>query len=64
MNILFVCSANIQRSKTGENYFSSIYSDFFFQSAGTNLKLCITEGTNPLTSELLIWSDLVFCNEK
>ena len=38
--ILFVCSANKQRSKTAEDYFSSKYADFHFISAGTNRKIC------------------------
>jgi len=61
--ILFVCSANKQRSKTGEDYFSHLYSDCEFKSAGTNLKLCQTEGTNPLTEEMLIWADIIFVME-
>jgi protein-tyrosine phosphatase len=50
----------ILRSKTGENYYSSLYPDYEFKSAGTNLKLCQTEGTNPLTEEMRIWADTVF----
>jgi len=61
--ILFVCSANKQRSKTGEDYFSTLYPDWEFKSAGTNLKLCQTEGTNPLTEEMLIWADRIFVME-
>lgn len=61
--VLFVCSANKQRSKTGEDYFSSIIQDFSFRSAGTNLKLCTKEGTNPITEDLIIWSDLVLVME-
>lgn len=61
--ILFVCSANKQRSKTGEDYFSSIYDNYIFQSAGTNLKVCEKEGTNPITEDQVIWSDLIFVME-
>lgn len=60
---LFVCSANKQRSKTGEDYFSSIYPKLDFQSAGTNLKICQKEGTNPLTEDLLGWADVIFVME-
>lgn len=63
-SFLFVCSANKMRSKTGEDYFSSIYNDFSFKSSGTNLKLCQKEGTNPLTEEMLIWADVVFVMEQ
>ncbi len=63
-NILFVCSANKQRSKTAEDYFSAIYDNYNFDSAGTNLKMCNREGTNPLTEELVEWADIVFVMEK
>lgn len=63
-NILFICSANKQRSKTGEDYFSSLYPHLNFDSAGTNLKVCQKEGTNPLTEDMLIWADLILVMEK
>ena len=62
-NILFVCSANKQRSKTGEDYFSRVYPNLNFMSGGTNIKICEKEGTNPLTEEMLIWADLIFVME-
>ena len=62
-HILFVCSANKQRSKTAEDYFSLIYPEYNFTSAGTNLKICEKEGTNSLTIELLQQADLVFVME-
>lgn len=62
-NILFVCSANKQRSKTAEDYFSEIYSDLSFSSAGTNIKLCQKEGTNPLSEINLQNADLIFVME-
>lgn len=61
--ILFVCSANKQRSKTAEDYFSSKYADFQFISAGTNSKICEQEGTNPVTMDLLEQADLIFVME-
>lgn len=65
-NILFICSANKQRSKTADDYFSEKYSteNYQFDSAGTNLKICQKEGTNPLTEELINWADLIFVMEK
>ncbi len=63
-NFLFICSANIQRSKTAEDYFSSIYNDLNFQSAGTNLKICHKEGTNPIDIDMLEWADKVLVMEK
>lgn len=61
--ILFVCSANKQRSKTAEDYFSSKYPEFHCISAGTNIKMCEREGTNPLTIAALEESDLIFVME-
>lgn len=63
-NILFVCSANKQRSKTGEDYFSTILPNLNFKSAGTNIKLCEKEGTNPVTENLILWADIVFVMEE
>ena len=64
MKILFVCSANKQRSKTAEDYFASIYKNHEFLSAGTNIKLCRKEGTTELTKNLLKWADKVYVMEK
>lgn len=58
-----MCSANKQRSKTGEDYFSTHYPELNFLSCGTNINLCRKEGTNPLTEELLSWADIVFVME-
>lgn len=62
-NILFVCSANKQRSKTAEDYFSAIYIDKNFLSAGTNYKICSKEGTQFITEDMLHWSDIVYVME-
>lgn len=64
MKILFVCSANKQRSKTTEDYFASKYSSHEFLSAGTNLKICRKEGTTELTEDLLKWADKVYVMER
>jgi predicted protein tyrosine phosphatase len=63
-NILFVCSANKQRSKTGEDYFSKVYPDLNFKSAGTSIKVCEKEGTTPLAEDMLVWADLIFVMEE
>lgn len=62
-NILFVCSANKQRSKTAEDYCSLNFPQYEFTSAGTNLKICKKEGTNPLSIELIKDADIVFVME-
>lgn len=63
LTILFICSANKQRSKTAEDYFSSKYADLEFMSAGTNSKICEQQGTNPINSTILEQADLIFVME-
>ncbi|MEM6630400.1 MAG: phosphotyrosine protein phosphatase [Bacteroidota bacterium] len=64
MNILFVCSGNKHRSLTAEDYFSAIYSQHSFASAGTNITLCQKEGTTPISEELVLWADFVLVMEE
>ncbi len=64
MKILFICSANKQRSKTAHHYFAETYPKFQFMSAGTNHKICKKEGSTPLTEDLLIWADEVYVMEE
>lgn len=64
MNILFVCSANQNRSKTAEVYFQEKYPQHQFQSAGTNHKECLKNNSQPLTEDLLTWADKAFVMEK
>jgi predicted protein tyrosine phosphatase len=63
-NILFVCAANKDRSKTADDYFSEKHPEYNFDSAGTNLKICHQLGTNPMTEELAIWADEIIVMEK
>ena len=63
MNILFVCSANIDRSKTAEIHFATKHPEHQFKSAGTNIELCLRSGSTPLSKELLHWADWVFAME-
>ena len=64
MKTLFICSANKQRSKTAEDYFSEKYPLQEFRSAGTNFKICFQEGTEPVSLELLEWADAIQVMEK
>ncbi|EAS19708.1 hypothetical protein BBFL7_00254 [Flavobacteria bacterium BBFL7] len=48
-NYLFICSANKDRSKTAEDYFSTQYPNLNFESAGTNKVICDQLGTNYIT---------------
>lgn len=63
-NFLFVCSANKQRSKTAEDYFSEKFSEHVFKSAGTNQKICFQEDTNFISLEDLMWADSILVMEK
>lgn len=63
MNILFVCSANKDRSRTAEDYFREQYPNHDFESAGTNKKICEQLGTTYLSKELLYWADKIFVME-
>ena len=62
--VLFVCSANKQRSRTAEDYFSEKYAEIEFKSAGTNHSICAKEGTTPLTKDMVAWADKVFLMEE
>ena len=62
--LLFVCSANKDRSKTAEDYFSVQYPNLQFDSAGTNKKTCNQFGTNYISVEQLDWADIVFVMEQ
>jgi predicted protein tyrosine phosphatase len=62
-NILFICSANKDRSKTAEDYFSEQYPKFSFDSAGTNKKICNQLGTNYIEEHQLNWADKIYVME-
>jgi predicted protein tyrosine phosphatase len=62
-SILFVCSANKDRSKTAEDYFSKQYNNLSFDSAGTNKNTCNKLGTNYISEEQLDLADKVFVME-
>jgi predicted protein tyrosine phosphatase len=67
--VLFVCTANIQRSLTAEHYFTSFYSPssskrVTFKSAGVSAKECKRNGSALCTVELLEWADQVFVFEQ
>lgn len=61
---LFVCSANKQRSNTASDYFSKKYPTYEYYSAGTNIKICQSEGTNLLEEADLEWADVIFVMEQ
>lgn len=57
MRLLFVCTANIDRSTTGE--------DIFKDQPGLDVKSAGTEdwATIPISKELIEWADIIFCME-
>lgn len=64
MHILFVCSANKDRSKTAEIFLSVQYPQHTFSSAGTNQKICMQLGTEFIVKEMLDEADLVLVMEQ
>jgi predicted protein tyrosine phosphatase len=60
MNILFLCTANLNRSRTAEDFYRSICTQHEFRSAGLSKKLCEKFGTNLCTIDLLSWADKIF----
>ncbi|MEZ9140518.1 MULTISPECIES: hypothetical protein [unclassified Shewanella] len=63
MRILFLCTANLHRSRTAEDYFDSKCSYHEFKSAGLSEKYCKKHGTTLCTTKLLDWADKVFVME-
>ncbi len=63
-SILFVCSANKDRSKTAEDYFSERYPDVRFDSAGTNKSICLQLGTSYIQQKQLDCADIIYVMEQ
>lgn len=61
--ILFIYSTNKDRSKTAEDYYSAVYPEIVFESAGTNEKICRHLGTNYITKERLEIAYQIFVME-
>jgi len=57
--ILFVCTANLQRSPTAEELFMNWQGKWETKSAGTDP----VPGRTPITQELVNWADLIICME-
>lgn len=62
-NILFICSANKDRSKTAEDIFSVRYNDISFDSAGTNKTTCQKLGTNYIQRQQLEEATTIYVME-
>lgn len=63
MKILFLCTANTQRSRTAEDHFRDSYPGHIYKSAGLSEKYCKQHKTTVCTTELLGWADKVFVME-
>lgn len=63
MNVLFVCSANKDRSATAEELARKLYPEHEYDSAGTNQKLCFHYGTQYICLDQLNWADLILVME-
>ena len=63
MQVLFVCTANRERSRTAEIYFSVKYSLHRFRSAGINQYLSERHGGVHLKKYMCDCADLIICME-
>jgi len=64
MNILFLCTANIQRSKTAEELFRAANSDHQYKSAGLSEKYVSKANSTLCTVEMLQWADQIYVFEQ
>lgn len=63
MNILFLCTSNVNRSKTAEVHFAAQEPLVNFRSAGLSQNECQRNGTTLCTEALLAWADVIFVME-
>jgi predicted protein tyrosine phosphatase len=63
MVILFICTANRDRSKTAEVHFSKKYPEHIFKSAGINKYLSERHGGIHLKQYMLDIADRIICAE-
>ena len=63
MNVLFVCTANIQRSRTAEDLFRSQFPHHVFRSAGLSEKECLRNGSTLCTEDMLKWAECIYVFE-
>ncbi len=64
MNILFICTANRDRSRTAELMFQNLYPLHRFRSAGINKYLSERHGGIPLKRYMLEVADKILCMEQ
>ncbi|NMM40579.1 phosphotyrosine protein phosphatase [Pseudoalteromonas arctica] len=64
MNILFLCTSNIQRSKTAEELFRAANNNHQYKSAGFSEKYVSKADSTLCTGEMLQWADQVYVFEE
>lgn len=64
MNILFICTANRDRSRTAEIYYQNKYPEYRFRSAGINKYLSERHGGIHVKKYMLDIADRIVCMEK
>lgn len=64
MHIVFLCTSNVNRSRTAEDIFRAKFPEYEFCSAGLSEKYCTRNDTTLCTIEMLSWADKVFVNEQ
>lgn len=64
MKLLFLCSSNINRSRTAETLFREKFPEYEIRSAGLNEKSCRDNGTTFATEAMLEAADRVFVMEE
>lgn len=62
-HILFVCTANVDRSRTAQDFFREQFTELHFSSAGIDREATERAGTQFLTQALLDQADLVLVME-
>ncbi|WP_028835432.1 MULTISPECIES: hypothetical protein [unclassified Pseudoalteromonas] len=63
MNILFICTANVQRSRTAEELFNALDNGNTYKSAGLSKKYVSKAGTTLCTEDMLDWADKIYVFE-
>jgi len=64
VNILFLCTANIQRSKTAEELFRATNNKHQYRSAGLSAKYVQKANSTLCTEEMLQWADRIYVFEQ
>jgi len=63
LNILFLCTANKQRSRTAQELLGAVNKTHQYKSAGLSLKYVQKAGTTICTVEMLSWADKIYVFE-